>query len=310
MLDALADARIVGLSPVLKELVENLFEGAYLVDADRRIVLWNDAAERISGYAETEVKGRSCSDDILVHIDAHGQPLCGSTTCPAARSMHCGKRMDAEVFLKHRQGHRVPISIRSFPLQREDGSILGAIEIFTERCSMESMSQRIQELERLALLDELTSVGNRRYAERELTARHNELARFQVPYGVLMIDLDHFKRVNDRHGHLLGDRVLRMVADTLAMNVRSCDHVARWGGEEFMIIVSNVNPQGLQMVASKLRALVECSHLSTTLDPVTVTASIGGTLAQSGEKPQDVVERADQQLYFCKARGRNCISIV
>ena len=124
----------------------------------------------------------------------------------------------------------------------------------------------------------------------------------------MYIDIDHFKQVNDTFGHRIGDQVLRMVAQTLAGNVRAFDFVGRWGGEEFLVVVANVDQIGLNAFAEKLRSLVERSRLDVGGVEIQVTISVGSVLAKPDLNVENLVERADRLLYQSKNSGRNRIT--
>jgi diguanylate cyclase (GGDEF)-like protein len=125
-----------------------------------------------------------------------------------------------------------------------------------------------------------------------------------------MIDIDRFKRVNDSVGHQMGDEVLRLVARTLSSNCRGLDTIARWGGEEFTAIITNVREDELRLVAEKLRTMVEASGLRETEgEPIHVTVSIGGALARPNETAAELMKRTDEMLYAAKRSGRNQVCI-
>jgi diguanylate cyclase (GGDEF)-like protein/PAS domain S-box-containing protein len=291
-----------------RNLVDHLFEGVYCLDVNRTITYWNQGAERLTGYRAEDVVGRSCADNILIHVDQEGRQLCLAETCPAAKSICGGGLHEADVFLHHKDGHRVPVSIRTNCLRDESGKIIGAVEIFSERYDKLALEQQVEELQQLSLLDPLTGVGNRRYGEEQARARLNEFERSTVPFGVLMLDLDHFKAINDTHGHQVGDRVLRMVSRTLATNVRSFDHVSRWGGEEFLVIASNVDLPRLCLMAEKLRLLIQSSVLTDFQPPIRITVSIGAAVVAPGDTLESLVARADKLLYESKTKGRNRVT--
>jgi len=135
------------------------------------------------------------------------------------------------------------------------------------------------------------------------------MRRYGRPFGILFMDIDHFKKVNDLHGHDIGDKVLIMVSNTFMKNVRASDIVGRWGGEEFLAIIPNITEEQLHFTANKLRVLVEQSGFSLYSDIVQVTVSIGATLAQPKDTTETLLERADKLLYYSKANGRNRVSI-
>ncbi len=159
------------------------------------------------------------------------------------------------------------------------------------------------------MLDPLTGIGNRRFIEMRLASCLLESRQYKVPYGVLYVDIDHFKTVNDTHGHDAGDLVLKMVAATMSHSIRSSDHLGRWGGEEFIAIILNISRMKLAKVANKLRMLVSRSQHFTPGRTINVTISIGATLARRDDTVETIVKRADQLLYQSKQGGRNRVSL-
>jgi len=291
-----------------KKIIDNLRDGLYIIDQGRKIVFWNQAAERISGFSSAEVVGRSCSENILCHVDDSGSNLCGGN-CPLAATMQQGAAHDAEIFLHHKNGHRVPVSVRITPLCDDKGKIIGGVEMFSDNSNKNANDLRLLELEKLALLDGLTQLANRRYLERELEARLEEMSRYDIPFGVLFMDLDDFKRVNDDFGHDTGDRVLQFVAATLNANSRPFDLYGRWGGEEFVGIVRNVSFANLKHMGQRLRKLVEKSFLLEAGENLRVTVSIGATMALKGDSIPTLLQRADALMYQSKAAGKNRLTL-
>ena len=160
----------------------------------------------------------------------------------------------------------------------------------------------------LSSRDPLTGLSNRRQFELQLASEIDRVARAGEPALVLMIDIDHFKRVHDAHGHQAGDLVLKAVALGLAECIRPMDTVARFGGEEFAMILPNCAPSFAQAVAERIRTHVSDSAISIgNGDEVSVTVSIGGAFAPQWVRSSALlwVERADQQLYRAKSEGRN-----
>ncbi len=291
-----------------KLLLDNISDGVYFVDLNRKITLWNRAAEQLTGYMRNEVIGKNCGNNVLMHVDEHGKALCG-LACPLTSAMKKGDIYEAEVYLHHKDGHRSPVKLKSAPMYNSNGQITGAIEIFSNSTSKITMSQKIEELQRMAMFDILTEVENRRYAEIELNARIDEMIRYNRNFGVLFIDIDNFKKVNDSYGHIIGDRVLMMVAKTLSKSLRQFDFVSRWGGEEFIVGVVNVNEEQLHAIADKLCSLVEQSSLTVEKSTIRVTVSIGATMAVHGDTVETLIRRSDNLMYHSKALGKNCVSM-
>lgn len=291
-----------------KQLLDEMHDGFYFVDRQRRIMYWNRGAECLSGYSADEVIGRFCGDNLLRHIDACGRPLC-TGMCLLAAVMQDGQPRQAEVFLHHKQGHRLPVLVRVTPIRDAQGAIIGAVEVFSDISPQKAVQEEIERMRALTLLDPLTGIGNRRFIESNMHSRLEELRRYGWPFGVILIDIDRFKMVNDTFGHLAGDDVLKMVTRTLTHNVRSFDAVGRWGGDEFIIVAQNVNLATLESLAERLRVLIEQSSLLVAGAVVDVTVSLGAALAQRDDTPESLLERADRMLSFSKQSGRNRVSL-
>ncbi|MFZ3109753.1 MAG: GGDEF domain-containing protein, partial [Rectinemataceae bacterium] len=250
----------------LVQLMSRLDSGVYFVDPDRKITFWNKAAALLTGYSDERVLGSCCSENILRHITADGVELC-LHGCPLAGTIADGKVRQTQVYMHHRDGHRLPITVWAAPL---------------------------------------TSFGNRRYLQIVAQTRMEAVDSGGEGFGLLMADIDHFKRVNDIHGHNMGDRVLKMVAKTLGSVVRPLDAAARWGGEEFILICPNAAPGSLAEIAERLRVMVEHSWVELEgKDILSVTISVGATRARRGDSLDSIVARADGCLYKAKEGGRN-----
>jgi diguanylate cyclase (GGDEF)-like protein/PAS domain S-box-containing protein len=287
------------------DVLDNLFEGVYCVNSNKEITYWNRGAERITGYCSRDVLGSKCSDNILVHIDKAGNKLC-LNDCPLLDSIMTGRDHLLEgISLHHKKGHRVPIFVSVSPIKNKSGRILGAIEVFQSDRPTIWDKQYTKGLRKMALLDTLTGIPNRRFLEMKLDAAKEEKRRHNIPFGVLFIDVDKFKHVNDSHGHETGDEVLKMIARTMEINVRAYNTVGRWGGEEFLCIINHIDSKGLMIVAEKLRNLIENSFFQVKKDILNVTVTIGAALAKKGEPTNRLLKRADEAMYDGKKAGRN-----
>jgi diguanylate cyclase (GGDEF)-like protein/PAS domain S-box-containing protein len=289
-----------------KEILDNLYDGVYFVDLNRTITYWNKSAEALTGYKGSDIIGRHCWDNILMHVDLEGQNLCRGP-CPLVRSMKEDALLEQEVYLRHKDGHRVPVLVRASPIKNERGEIIGSVEIFSDNSPRINLEQKVEELKKVAMLDQLTGLGNRRYVELIIDTKLEEMRRYDWDFGVLFMDVDNFKEINDKHGHETGDKVLQMVAKTLYKGVRSSDIVSRWGGEEFIALIAHIDKQTLFALADKLRILVEQSSFFAGQKLVNVTVSIGGTISKESDAAKELIDRADQLMYKGKLSGRNCV---
>ncbi|EGI75611.1 GGDEF domain-containing protein, partial [Hylemonella gracilis] len=168
----------------------------------------------------------------------------------------------------------------------------------------EALSIANQELERLATVDGLTGVHNRRRFDARIKEAFQLLGRSERGFGLLLLDIDHFKSINDRHGHQAGDEVLRRLGQLLTQSTRVTDFVARYGGEEFVVLLPEcMDPNEGWAVAEKIRAAVAATPFPAVGQ---VTVSVGLSLAHRDDASAEaVISRADQALYEAKAQGRN-----
>jgi diguanylate cyclase (GGDEF)-like protein/PAS domain S-box-containing protein len=295
-------------SEFYRSLLDNFYDGVYFVDRERRITYWNSAAERITGYTAEDTVGSFCYDELLQHVDLAGTRLCFGL-CPVAATIADGVRREAEVFLHHKQGHRVPVLVRVAPLVDVDGEVIGAVEVFSDNSSKMAALQRVEDLEKTAYLDPLTGLANRALTEITIRARLEELARYEWPFSVLFVDVDQFKSINDNLGHPVGDAFLRAVGNTLRGAARAFDLVGRWGGDEFVVLLANTDLAKLAVVAERFRVLIQGSVVTTGDAEHVVTVSIGGAEAVDGDTVESVVARADAAMYRSKQGGRNRVTI-
>jgi diguanylate cyclase (GGDEF)-like protein len=162
----------------------------------------------------------------------------------------------------------------------------------------------VERMKQLAYLDGLTGIFNRRFFELRMAEELERARRFGAGMAVIMVDIDHFKRLNDEFGHLIGDEVLRQVSSIFHQQLRKIDVVCRYGGEEFAILLSQTNPEHALMVAEKLRAMVEEWQFPGVPRPVTISAG-AASYSDNGSTRDELVKAADAALYLAKQAGRN-----
>ncbi len=292
----------------LNGVLDALFDGVYFVDTQRRIQEWNAGAASLTGFSREEVCHRSCADNILVHVDESGTELCRNG-CPLQQTLIDGETRQGKVFLRHKQGYRVPVAIRIVPVRDSNLNIIGAVETFREIADADQWKARISELERAAYLDALTGIPNRRFVEMQLERLMREFHATGECFAVLIIDVDGFKSVNDTHGHDVGDRALRNVARTLMNCLRGRDILGRWGGDEFVMLLGISNKEQCGAIAERARVLAAQTASPAALGYVSLTVSIGGAVSVPDDSIERLLKHADEQLYLSKHRGRNCWSL-
>jgi len=167
-----------------------------------------------------------------------------------------------------------------------------------------------EEVFRLSTIDGLTQIWNRRYFMDQLGREFARARRYGRPLSVVLMDLDRFKRINDRHGHLCGDHVLKQLAAILRANLRQEDVPGRYGGEEFAVVLPEVDAGGARKLADKIRRLIGTARFQFERESIRVTVSIGvATLTTETVQVDDLLGRADERLYEAKRRGRNRVCV-
>ena len=288
------------------DIINQLQDGIYFVDKERKIQFWNHAAERITGYKEEEIIGKCCQDSKLSHIDKYGRALC-VLGCPLFATLGDGKQRQEQVFVRHKDGYRIPIRVNIFPIIK-DGEIKGAVEVFTKDSPTVFEDDLIKNLSDIAMHDELTKLPNRRYLESFITYCLEEYRRFGRNFAVLFADIDNFSSVNNNYGHDAGDMALKNISKSLSQSVRRNDLVGRWGGEEFLGIYHISSQSEIPSIAERFRFLVENTEVISNSKVINVTVSVGITAVTPEDTIQTLVNRADQLMYESKRSGKNRIT--
>ena len=171
----------------------------------------------------------------------------------------------------------------------------------------DELRTRNAELDRVSRIDMLTNIYNRRHLDEHLRRVISAARRHDRTVGVLIVDIDHFKEVNDERGHLAGDVVLREVAARLQQAMRTEDALGRWGGEEFLAVLTDTPPEGIRIMAERLRQVIAAApFILEDGSRIGVTVSVGHTYGT--EDAEVLVHRADDALYVAKAEGRNRVA--
>jgi len=291
----------------LRSILDAVSDGVYVTTREREIVFWSKGAERITGYSSDEVLNRHCYDNILVHTDMLGKNLCFDG-CPLQKCIETGERQDVkEVFLKRKDGERLAVYVKTSVLQIGDERY--GVEVFGELQSVtgSALADQLKQLSDVSIVDQLTGLYNRRYIDTILEQQYGLFKRHFQRFGLVMIDIDKFKNINDTFGHLAGDEALKFVASVVRRTMRSMDFLARFGGDEFIIVCPLIELEGVEKLSQRI---VELVHHSTLSSPnvegsvIEVSVSVGGSMVDYKDKSaDDVIKRSDEALYRVKRDG-------
>ena len=292
----------------LQHITSVLGEGLYVLDRDGYLAFMNPEAEKLLGWTQTELLGKSMHD-IIHYQKADGTPL-PAADCPVLQTIQSGKacRIEEEV-LTCRDGALLPVAMVSTPII-ENGAVIGSVAAFhdiTERQRFQESLRRANELlEYKATTDALTGIYNRLKFNEMTEAEIQRTIRHGTPLSLIMMDIDFFKKINDTYGHLSGDSVLREVTMLVNRTIRQYDVFARWGGEEFMILSPNNDIENARQLAERLRAEIGRLDLSSAHR---VTCSFGVAEFREGDDIDSLTKRTDDALYKAKANGRNRVEL-
>ena len=261
---------------------------------------WNASMERYAGWRAEDVVGQPLSH--LLPSDDPDRPDIDQLLAEARRV----GSVETEGWRRKRDGSRLWGNTVITPLPDESGAVRGYVVVsrdVTERKGLED------EMRRLATTDPLTGAYNRRQGGLVLAAEFERSARSGEPFSVLMLDVDDFKRINDNFRHEAGDKVLKALVETCKEQLRTIDMVARWGGEEFLVLLRGADATASMIVAERLRrSLADLSVSSAAGEPIAFTVSIG--IADSrGASIEEILRRSDAALYDAKLSGRNRVSV-
>ena len=275
-------------------------DAIYIVDKNRKIVYFNQAAENLTGFKAEEIIGKHCYDNVLNHVDELGTKLC-INGCPLLDSIKNNIVNDSKIYFHHKDGYRVPINVKTIPYVI-DNEVLGAIEVFNSLSKLVINEQYVADC--LTLIDPLTGLLNRYFLKNNL----KDILKNNNNYALLFLDIDNFKSVNDQYGHLYGDEILKIIANTIIANIGPTDYPIRFGGDEILILLNVENSNQAKEKALSLMTLINSSEERSKKYRPNVT--IGVTMLKKNDSINDAIERADKAMYEGKKCGKNCVIVI
>ncbi len=300
------DAGKMSDGELFRAMMDYAHEGIYFIDRKFNVTYWNESAEIITGIPASDIVGKISTESILRPVDSNGETITSERTA-LKMSMMDGKIREQEVNVRHRDGHCLPVLLRTVPIKKFT-KILGVMEVFIDVSSRQKIENKAEEYKELAFTDTLTGLYNRRYIEDFIESRMEDYRKRGIPFCVMFLDIDHFKLFNDNYGHELGDEVICMVGKACSLMIRSSDLFGRFGGEEFVAVLPGTNEQNMYVIADAMRSIVENTGIFSSGEKLKVTISIGATMVRPDDTSESVMKRADELLYMSKEAGRNQVS--
>lgn len=274
----------------LVKILNNINSGVYALDNRRNILFWNKRAEEITGFKSEQVIGKSCKDNILEHINEAGRNLCHHG-CPVSTTLADGRERETQVFLHHKEGHRIPVSVKVFPVYDDENMIEGAIEIFDDLREKEKFLKEIQKYKEIAYVDGLTGIPNRKFIEDNLNRIINESQKFNYSVGIVLAEVQNIQKINEKYDNETGDRTIKMIAMNLHSNTRNSDFTGRIEGNKFLSIVRFVEKDQLKIIAEKYINTAKACFIMNQDEKISTTIKIVGTIVKKDDDKNSVQKR-------------------
>jgi diguanylate cyclase (GGDEF)-like protein/PAS domain S-box-containing protein len=269
-----------------------------------KIIQWNQAASDLYGYTKEEITGKNV--DFLIPAGQKAAPR-------REEVLSTGKSILFESTRRKKDNSAIPVAITLSPVKDDYGQIIAVVGIHRDQTKQKELENvlklRSEKLEVISQEDGLTKLFNRRTLTEKINHEVQCSRRCGTPFSFLMIDLDHFKQINDTHGHITGDEVLAAAAEVIQKAVRGADISARYGGEEFCVIFPGASISKARVIAERLhQEISEIRVNSPAGAPISITSSMGLTeFRRESDDDSTLIARADQLLYQAKQNGRNFI---
>ncbi len=309
----------------VKAAFDTLTEGILILDEQGDIMLANNAFTRSVSIASANLVGKKATSLRWISSDGDRKQLLPKEELPWMKVLATGeKQTDACIAISHGTSTQRAFAVNCTPIHDDKQNVRGVIATFDDltelqeknaqlsetlvdlQRSKEAVDQKSKELEFLATRDPMTGCLNRRAFNESLEDRIDIARRRSHNLVCMMVDIDHFKRINDNYGHAMGDNVIKFVADTIQAKIRPTDLLARYGGEEFCLVLDDLDLERARVISERIRLAVMDGDPSTFASSIKVTCSFGLSVWNNALADKEaLINNADKALYRAKESGRN-----
>jgi PAS domain S-box-containing protein/diguanylate cyclase (GGDEF)-like protein len=279
---------------IFRSLLDSLAVGVYMVDREGKILFWNEGAEQITGHLKHIVIGHSRRDSVLTQCDERSCSICGET-CPFGEVRKDGKPREVRLSLRHKLGHSIPVLFRITAVRDSRGSIVYLAGSFDEKRRALEDKRNLRTPVPEECRDE-SGVSSHGFIQLHLREGLAGLAEYQIPFSVLCLEIDQFHKLRSTHGREAAESMARAVAETLRDSLRPDDFVGRWADHQFLAVLSNCGPLGVEKAGERIHRMVTNAGIDWWGDRLKPATVMGFATAQPGDTPQTLVQRAKPQL--------------
>ncbi|MEZ6096344.1 MAG: diguanylate cyclase [Pirellulaceae bacterium] len=288
--------------PFFQCLLDSMNEGVVFIDRNCGIRTWNKGVQALTGLG-TAVLGRRLEPSLLQLKDGNRLPIHDNKN-PFAAWIEAGTEASDKFFITGRSGRDAQVDLQFFPVLDSENKPMGGVILMRDTSLQVELQKQLNDLYAIATLDPLTQVANRAEFERILDEYIHTHRSVGLSCGIIVCDIDYFKKINDNYGHHVGDQALIAFAALLKQHVRPHDFVARYGGEEFVVLCGHCTEEAAQERAETIRRVLEATA-QPMLENRNITASFGVAELADEDDPSSLFVRADQALLRAKETGRN-----
>jgi len=279
---------------IARNILESLPLGLCVIDKDKRIVYWSKGAEHITGHQRYEVVGRSCVGESLLHCDQPGCEFCNED-CPMARAMKTAQAAEAIGFLHHKAGYEIPVRVRAVPVHNLHGSIIGALETFSE-IEPGSIEERNEDAAIPGCVDEVTGLASHTMMQAHLREALGTFLEVQVSFGVLCIRIERIDHFRAAFGIEAATALLRVFARTLERALSRNDVLGRWSDDQFLVILGACREESLRSVRERLRRTLANDAIQWWGERRSLPVSIGYAAVAVGDSLETLMNRLKESM--------------
>lgn len=290
---------------VLRKIFDSLYDGAYFIDKNQQVLLWNKSAEEITGYSAEELLNTYCFDNTLNYLDKDGNDL-KAENCPLHQTLFDKKSREAYLFIKHKEGYRIPIHAKISPIMNDNGFIIGAVQIFcrsnlkdtVEKQPVKAAAPEIVQITSVKLADQIQ-------IEKKLELLfQSSLDKDYETFSILITKLDDPKKHEEQI-----EKIMNILAKTLSVSIGETDLLGRWENHSLLIISTSASKGILNNLAYKLRNLISHTVINTTSGQLKFTISTIATIARKNDTKSSIFERITSIMKKAESKGNNQIVI-
>ncbi len=276
---------------IFRVALEVLSTGVVILDRQRKIIFWNEGAERITGYRRHDAVGHTIQANILSQCNGTSCVHCGAA-CPLNQALHDGKAAELPGYLHHKAGHSVPVRLHVHPIRDQHGSVVAIAQSFDEERAGSEADFHENNLAAHGCLDAVTGVPNHAFTQSHLRENLAFFAEYHLPFGILCIEVGGMDELRATHGREAVEVTLHVVAQTMKHALRPDGFLGRWAENQFLAIVTNCANADLQRAAQNVHSMANCSGIQWWDDRLSVSVSVGRAVVQAGDTMESFLQRA------------------